>query len=400
VSDLREDLDAALRTLQPGQAPFDAVIRRGRRIRARRWVVAIAGTAAVAVAVAMGYPAMSNRAAGPRPAQPASRQPARITDMPGPAGAPAGLIARGQVGTTQWQVSVDKPAGQGKAGPPRCFDVALTPGVASKAGWYASTPLSGSVLDNGGFSDCDLRYPGQQAPAALEGTGGNSIYVMAGGVAASVRYLVIKLASGQVVKAIPHPAYGLRFVAYAAPISDRVVGATAYTDDGQLMSAVPFIPPAGGVPVFGLWAAPGQPLPPAATIVLSSGIASGRRWSVTAYEGPWGTCVVAAASGLGGSSTACRNRERTTALSVLGRGDSGGTMPFEVSGFAPPAATRLEVTLTHGRRLGVPVLAVGNERLWAFTLADGQAASGLTAYNAAGQPVGSASVPQTTATAP
>jgi hypothetical protein len=259
MSDLREDLDAALRTVEPGQAPVDAVIRRGRRIRAGRRVAAIAAATLVALAVAVGYPLASRLGAGPA-AQPADRQPVLVTDMPPSPGAPAGMIAVGQVGSTAWQVSVDKPDGHGKSGLPRCFDIALDPGVASRNGWFASTPISGSVLANGGSTNCDLQYPGQQAPAALEGSRGNSFYVMAGGVAANVQYIVIRLADGQVLKAIPHAAYGGRFVAYAAPITDRVVSATAYTEEGQLNSAVPFAPPAG-VPYFGLSAASGHALP-------------------------------------------------------------------------------------------------------------------------------------------
>jgi hypothetical protein len=147
------------------------------------------------------------------------------------------------------------------------------------------------------------------------------------------------------------------------------------------------------VPVFGLWAAPGQTLPRTATVMLGSGTASGRRWSVTAYEGPWGTCVVTLASGLDGSSTSCRSAERVTALTVLGSGNSGGSMPVQVNGFAPPAAARLAVALTDGHSLQVPVTTVGNEKLWTFTLGTGESVNGLTAYDAAGHSIGSTSLP-------
>jgi hypothetical protein len=386
MSDLRGDLDAALRTAEPGPAPIEAVMQRGRRIQVRRRAAVIAGTMAVAVAAAVGYPVASRLAAGPAPAQ-----PALVTDTPPSRGAPPGMIALGQVGSTQWQVSVDKPGGRGKAGLPQCFDIVLDPGTATKAGWDASTPLSGSVLDNGGSTNCDLRYPGKQAPVALEGTGGNSMYVMAGGVAADVRYLVLRLADGQVITSVPRAAYGGRFVAFAAPISDGVVSATAYTDDGQPVTTVPFAAP-GGLPFFGLWAAPGQALPRVDTVVLGSGAGKGQNWSVTAYGGPWGTCVTSA-SGPFGSSTDCRGAEPTTALTVLGFAGSGGSMPFDVYGFAPLAATRLEAALADGRNVSVRVLDVGNQKLWSFTLAEAQPVRRLTAYSAAGRPLGSASLP-------
>jgi len=384
MSDLREDLDAALRTVEPGQAPVDAAIRSGRRIRARRRGTAIATAIGVVVTIAVGYPAVSHRAAAPAPTQPTDRRPVLITDTPPPAGAPAGVIAVGQVGITTWQVSADKSDGSGQAGRPQCFDVALDPG--------GSTPLSGSVLDNGGSTDCDLRYPGQGDPVTLEGTGGNALYVMAGGVAANVQYVVVHLAGGQVVTMIPHAAYGRRFVAYAAPASDRVLSATLRTDGGQLLATRPFIQP-DGVPVFGLWATPGRAQPPTATVVLDSGRADGGSWSVTAYEGPWGTCVVTAASGPGGSSTACRATVRGTSLAVLGFDESVGSMPSEVAGFAPLAATHIAVTLTNGTSFQVPVMAVGNERLWSFSLAAGQGVRRLTARDSAGHSLGSTTLP-------
>jgi hypothetical protein len=391
MSDLRADLDAALRTAEPSPAPIEAAIARGRRIQARRRAMVIAAAIAVVAAVAVGYPAASRLAAGPPPAQSAPPQLALVTDAPPSRGTPPGTIAMGQVGSTEWQVSVDKPGGSGPGGRPQCFDIALDPGAATKTGWDASTPLSGSVLDNGGSTNCDLQYPGSQAPVALEGTGGNSMYVMAGGVAADVRYLVLHLADGQVIKSIPHAAYGERFLAYAAPISDRVVTATAYTDDGQPVTAVPFVLP-GGLPFFGLWAAPGQALPRVATVLLGSGVAKRQNWSVVAYGGPWGACVTSA-SGPDGSSTDCRGAEPTTALTVLGFGDSGGSMPFDVYGFAPQAATRLELALADGRNLDVRVLAAGNQKLWSFTLTKGQPVSHLTAYSAAGHLLGSTSLP-------
>jgi hypothetical protein len=390
MSDLREDLDAALRTPEPSPAPVETVIQRGRRIQARRRTTVIAGTIAVVATVAVGYPAAS-RLASPTPAQPANRQLAVVTDAPPSQGTPPGTIAMGQVGSTEWQVSVDKPGGSANAGLPQCFDIALDPGAATKTGWDASTPLSGSVLDNGGSTNCDLQYPGTQAPVALEGTGGDSMYVMAGGVAADVRYLVLHLADGQVIKSIPHAAFGGRFLAYAAPISDRVVTATAYTNDGQPMTAVPFVLP-GGLPFFGLWAVPGQALPRVATVVLGSGVAKRQNWSVTAYGGPWGTCVTSD-SGPDGSSTDCGGAERATALTVLGFGDSGGSMPFDVYGFAPLAATRLEASLADGRKVDVPMVAVGNQKLWTFTLVKGQPVQRLTAYSAAGGLLGSTSLP-------
>ncbi len=210
---------------------------------------------------------------------------------------------------------------------------------------------------------------------------------MVAAVAADVKYLVVVLADGQTVKEIPVAAYGGRFVAFAAPLSDRVLSSTAYFQDGQFITAVPFTQD-GGLPDFGLWAAPGQPVPPTATAVLGSGTANGQHWSVTAYEGPWGTCVTSATGPGNDESTACQSTDRITSLTLFGVGDFGSGLPFVVDGFAPLAATRLEVTLTDGRSFGVPVMSVGNERLWAFALEKGQADKSWTAYSASGKPLG------------
>lgn len=56
VSSLSENLDQALRTIDPGPEPVDDVISRGKRLRLRRRVAAAAGAVAVVAAVA-GYPA-------------------------------------------------------------------------------------------------------------------------------------------------------------------------------------------------------------------------------------------------------------------------------------------------------------------------------------------------------
>ena len=122
-------------------------------------------------------------------------------------------------------------------------------------------------------------------------------------------------------------------------------------------------------------------------MLLGSGTANGQDWSVTAYEGPWGTCVTAA-GGPDDYSTACRNTARMTALTVFGFGDFGNGMPYDVNGFAPPAATRLAVSLTDGSSFQVAVVTVGNEKLWAFALGKGQAVKSWTAYNASGKPLG------------
>src|SRR6185312_13495496 len=143
MSDLKEELDRALRTVTVGEAPVERAKRAGRRIRARRRVTLLAGVLAVA-AVAAGYPALAGSAAAPpapltgHPAQAPSPRPSDMAVRAGPAPAttqaPGGLasktgeIAAGSVGDMGWRVAVVPPGQKNPVPADSCYTITIVVG--------------------------------------------------------------------------------------------------------------------------------------------------------------------------------------------------------------------------------------------------------------------------------
>jgi hypothetical protein len=363
VSELHERLDQALRTVDPGPAPVDEAMRRGKAIRVRRRVTVAAGAVAVAAAVA-GYPALSHLRTLPAP-QPITPHRVVVTDVPPGLGSPKGLIAEGKIGSRTWQAVIGKSPASG------------TPGnAANDLCLYGR----GTVFESGGNSTANscgpLTLPTGGDPVVLEGTGDGNTQLQLGAVAHDVIYVLVRLGDGQELKLIPVKLSGLRLVAFAAPMSSQVVSATAYLSNGQYRTAIAANLP-GEMAVFGTWLRPGEHGQPRATGVIGSGTTGGHPWSVTAYEGPWGTCVVLMA---GGSDCVSSGALGITSM-------EGGTSgpPQVVWGSAARSVSYLVITLTDGRAFRVGVVTVGDERLFAFALGKGQTLKRWAACDAAGR---------------
>jgi hypothetical protein len=357
VNDLHSELDAALRTITCREAPVEAAMRRGRQIRTRRRIAAVAGVAAVAVFAAVGYPALTRPAAGPAPT-PVQHQPVIVTDIPPGLGSPDnGLIALGTIGSARWQVSVKDSGSLGQ-----CID--------SRVG---TDHLTGGCYQSG-----MLDYPSDGSPLILQGSNGGSYTVSLGVVAANVTYILLTLTDGQQLKLIPVTSHGHRYVAFVIPTQLRAVRATAYLGNGQELISVAFTHAGFGVPAFVRWTPPGQPEPRTTTALIGSGTVDGHRWSATAYIGPWGTCVEAGASG------SCEGSTRMAGTQTIA--NLGGAAQVVV-GSAAAGVAEVQVTLTDGTSSVVPVTAGGDERLWAFALGKGQHLKRWTAYDATGQQV-------------
>jgi hypothetical protein len=385
VNELREDLDRALRSVTFSEAPVERAKRRGRRIRARRRVAVLAGALAVA-AVAAGYPALSP-AIVPAPARPATGHhdpvvtaypPASATQAPGGLTAKSGVIAQGKVGSTPWQVNVH--ANNTDAGDP-CYTVTIGSDI---------TPVVGS---------CSVELPSLSGgdPAEFNGTGKSAAEVQLGVVAANVTYFVLTFTDGQQLKLLPVTAGGHRFVAFAAPASMTVASLVAhlgspYADSGQIETAVPFDPP-GRSPVFGLWLKPGQAAPPRAQGFVGRGTTDGQAWTVTAYEGPWGTCFVSS----GGDLCLPMAPLRTTAV-LGGWGRSASEMAFV--GSAAPGVASVRVTLSNAKSVQVTPVGVGNENLFVFWVGKGVNPTGWTGYDASGHETSSGTMTSLSPTRP
>jgi hypothetical protein len=358
VSELHERFDQALRTVDPGPAPVDEAMRRGKAIRVRRWVAVVAGAVAVAAAVA-GYPALSHLRALPAP-QPVTPHRVVVTDVPPGPGSPKGLIAEGKIGNKTWQAVIEN--SPGNAANDQCF--------------YGR----GTAFESGGNSTANgcgpLTPPTGGDPVAFgDGLGVGKTQLQFGAVAQDVTYVLVRLGDGQELKLIPVKLSGLRLVAFAAPMSPQVVSATAYLSDGQYRTAIAVNLP-GEMAEFITWLRPGEQGQPRVTGVIGSGTTDGQAWSVTAYEGPWGTCVVLAA----GSACLPSGMQGITGI----HGGTGGP-PELVWGSAARSVSYVTITLTDGRAFRVGVVTVGDERLFAFALGKGQTPKRWAACDTAGR---------------
>jgi len=360
VSDLRDNLEQMLRTVDPGPAPVDAVVRRGKRIRTRRRLITGACAVAVVAFAVAGYPALTHEQAAPAPT-PVTHRPS-VTDIPPGPGAPKNLLASGMINGTPWKVVSEQQAKQ------QCF-------VAYDPGWQGV----------GAVGDCERDAPSAASPVAFQGfeVGGRNA-VTIGTVRADVQYVVITLADGTQLKLIPVTVHGARYVAFPSPAAIPVASATVYvTSGGQGGTAIPFNAP-DGVPMFAAWLQPGQRQQSQLRQVVASDSSPGQPWSLTAYVGPWGICLVE--SGDTGTitvtATGCLDAAPRDATRVLGV--FGGGLPQVFYGSASAAASLLRVTLDDGSVISVVPVQVGAAKLFAFACG-GMSVTKVTAYDAAGR---------------
>jgi hypothetical protein len=394
MTELRDDLDQALRSVPTGEAPVGRAMRDGRRLRNRRRLAVLASALAVA-AVAAVSPSLARGTAAP--ALPAASHPPAllpsvtrtppadpvVTNQPPDPGAASGTVAQGLIGGHRWAVVLagwSGPASQGQAY--ACY----TAYVARAAGGQASGPDAHIYQDCASAADGLVVVPGTD-PAGLAanltsmGPDGTTEQVVLGAVAADVDYFALTFADGQQLKLIPVSWHGKRYVAWIASADMTIAGLTAHLggpnfDNGQLTTAVPFQSD-GEAPQFGLWLAPGQAGPPWASGVIGYGTPGGPTWSASAYEGPWGTCFLPE---LGRASCVWRTRLADTELLGV-----GGNPPAAAFGSAAPGVAYLRVSLSNGTTVQVTPVSVGNERLFALWPGIGVTATEWTAYDAAGR---------------
>ncbi|HTR93814.1 MAG TPA: hypothetical protein VMI73_18950 [Trebonia sp.] len=386
MTELKDDLDRALRSVTFGEAPVERAIRGGRRLRNRRRLTVLASAVAI-VAVAAGYPALTRNAASPPPVTGHTPSPSHtavphrdpaITSRPGTDVANSGVIARGTIGGAQWSVAISSGF---SAHDQACY----TGFVGTGSGPAARS--AGQVVSTCATDLASLVAYAPHDPAGIVGSTGNAsgsttTYDAAlGAVAPDVAYLLLRFTDGQELKLIPVTYRSHRYVAWLAPASMTVASLTAHlggphADNGQTMTAVPYDPP-DALAVFGLWLKPGQAPPPMASGVIGGGTDHGRVWSESAYEGPWGTCID---SGSGDLDCVPLARLATTML----LGGWGGAAAGPVFGAAEPGVARLVIGLSDGTSADVTPIALGNERLFAFWVGKGVSPTGWTAFDAKG----------------
>ena len=362
--DLHGQLETAFEAITPRPAPVDGAVRRGQAIRVRRRVAAAAGAAAVVAIGVFAVPSLLHRSVEPAPA---AVGPYAVTvQPPGPHSAP-GLIASGTIDGKRWQLTEAKPV---SGGPPGSSGPIVTTSGPAFGGNAASGPaLAVDSADPVSFSDSVL-------------TGG-PVQVQYGAVRADVTYVAVRLGDGTVLILHPVTVYGVRAVAFAAPVGARVVDATAYSRHGEIAAAIPFNAP-NGVAAFGVWLTPGQHGLARAAGRIGSGTANGSAWSVTAYLGPWGICIQAPATGI--TSAFC-----VPATSDLDLNSGATTMTGDglsvAAGHAPPSAAWVIVNQPDGTTTKVWPVTVGGQKLFAFPLQTGPNPLSWTAYDSSGHVV-------------
>jgi hypothetical protein len=401
MTELREDLDLALRSVPISEAPVQRAIRDGRRLRNRRRLTVLAGVLAVA-AVAAASPSLARLSTAPalsvtRPtgtplpsATATVRRDPVVTDQPPSAGAAPGTVAQGTIGGLRWTAVVSRSKLKPQDQAYTCFTTFTAPAASGPAS-QPTAELTGVCAQTAALL---ASYTGSN-PAGFNGgigsvgAAGTPEQVMLGAAAPDVAYFELAFTDGQQLKLIPVTVLGRRYIAWVAPASMSVASLTAHlggpnADSGQTSTAIPY-DPSGGTPLFGLWLKPGQATPPRASGVIGQGTADGRPWSESAYEGPWGTCFDPPPAG--GATCASTSRLVTTAVLGGWAGDPAGASV----GSAAPGVARLRITFSDGTSVQVTPVALGNERLFAFWIGKDVVVTGWTAYDAAGGVTGTVS---------
>lgn len=231
------------------------------------------------------------------------------------------------------------------------------------------------------FYACDAHpvQPSAADPITFAGAGGGTAavptFVSFGQAWKGVVSARVELSDGTVLTLHPATVDGLRFVAFAIPAHLPVASLTVYSATGEIATAIPFSA-ANGFPTFSAWLRPGQARPPRITGTFGSGAV------VTAYLGPWGTCL-----DLGGGQDDCF--PQTTEPGTFAMGSS----PSVVFGAAAASVSYVTITRKDGSTLRAELTTVGPQKFWAVPLNQSQQASARwTAYDDAGKAVGSGSL--------
>lgn len=385
MTELRQSLDQALRTINPGPAPVEQVMRRGKGIRTRRRLTAVAGTVAIVVAGLAGYPALAHKSAAPAQKLVAPRHTphhtASVTDVPPGRNAARGLIARGMIFGAPWQLVIGKPGTHGLP-------------ASSSAGQQCFV-ASGSAVGQGTepLTACmTMPAPSAAAPVGFTAFGGGApIQISVGRVLPGVRYVTVDLSDQTQLKLIPATIDGVRYVAFVVPESLKVDSASAYLTTGktsagshagtlEVVTAIPFSLPQNLL-MFGIWYRPGEHLPPRITRTIATAALASVAWFVTANAGPWGTCLTDSSD----QNFVCvpTTAPLATQILLVTTGD-----PCTDFGAAATNVAYLKVTQSDGSTVRVNTVAVGRQKFFAF-VSNGENPKKWTAYNAAGRVVAS-----------
>jgi hypothetical protein len=217
-------------------------------------------------------------------------------------------------------------------------------------------------------------------PATLTGFTEDSLAGVAGPVREDVARLTERLADGTVLRLRPVRWHGARWVGLVVPQHLGMGRLTAYARGGtEIAHAVPF-----GATAYVGWLRPGERGLPRQKVVIGSGTLDGKPWTETANSGPWGICIE------NGQAAYCDSGNG----SALPRGDLVGSQSCDRpgglgAGQAATAVRSLRLRFSDDSVQHVPAVSVAGRRYFAFSIPAKSKVTKWTAYDAAGQRLGS-----------
>jgi hypothetical protein len=372
---LRQRLHEETDQLETGPAPVDAILRRGRTIRARRRgaVASCVAVVAVAVAVAASVQALSpaGKLAPPRPVGHPSRHDVTL-NVPDPR-APGGVFASGITDGRPWRLAARNVTGPA----PRCLPAVMLNG---QNGDLLDIPArAGLIVGNWAFWNDAGGQPRTGAAFAELGRRVTSIAVtLRDGTRLAVRPVSVTLCGQR-----------FRLAGFGYPASG-VLKVTAYRGDQATIS---YSPPGGTF-------SPDSALPAdtwdntaaagnAASGHIGAGTVRGTPWRLRVTLGGDGECFEVALRGAGGpgSASICRP------IGLPPAGVSVITVPYNTGGsgillwYMGTVSERtgsLRAYLSDGSTARLVPMVVAGRKYFALATAKGVIARRLTLYDGTG----------------
>ncbi|MFI0898469.1 hypothetical protein [Streptomyces sp. NPDC020983] len=359
---IAEQLGADIGRVEPGYAPVDAVIRHGKAIKARRR--AMVGSA-LAVAVVLGT-ALPLALSGHQDGAPSATATHRVTvDAPHKDGTGAAVFS-GSIDGHAWNAPVEVLHQGGPGGRSACI-------------------MS--------FGNCVSGPPVATDPAAVSassGPGQPDQYTV--DFRADVKRVEIGLQNGQTLTLDPLPVSDHRIALFELPSGLHIRRITAYGADGKEVGfAIPFQQP-GGASIAVTWDAPGaKPALSETSAQIASGVTPGsageEKWSVTAYVGPYGQCVVRSAS-QGGAVSQCVNRDAKPPVSLpFTRVKAKGT-PYWLQSEIDTSVDHLDVAYSDGTTRHLTPTRVAGHAFVGIVVPVGLEVESVSTFDSSGRQLG------------
>jgi hypothetical protein len=388
ASRLRGGLEMDLGVLEPGPAPFDAVIARGRAIRRgrrRTWGGATAVVVVVALGASLALPsALHGNAARPSSPTDAVASGDWISVNSAAYDEAHGYAGSGTYRGASWHVTTSKYTQAQKPDTGVVTTDTLVFGGDSYKQQMGSPQVPVPVLAE---PLSVLEWVGTDIGDAKASTvyAGVSI-VPAGTGSVLAHYTNGKTATFPVVK-----SQGKEYVVLLAPASPNVDRLTAYRTDGTELGFVePYSGKYSSPETDGStpWYKPGQKPPFSAATVVFSGMvvdAPGTPWTVKAEVGGFGACFSTSGDEKFGGMMCDPKDPAGEVDSALGYSSLGSGSPLVlVIGALGPNVARVVATLKGGQEVNLPLKRIQGWGYCADVFAAGKTVSVLTSYDAAG----------------